>query len=65
MIKNCQFGNIQARSEGYPDNKGRYSYTYEISFNGKKVNNEDIFNEKMPELLSKLNEKILKVYKEY
>jgi hypothetical protein len=65
LIKNCQFGNIQTRSEGYPDNKGRYSYAYEISFNGKKVKNEAIFNEKMPELLSKLNEKILKDYKEY
>lgn len=64
ITKNCQYGNIQTKSVGYPDMKGRYSYSYELMFDGKKVKNSEIFNKKMPELLSKLNDKILKEYSE-
>ena len=64
ITKSCQYGNIQTKSVGYPDMKGRYSYSYELMLNGKKVKNSVIFNDKMPELLSKLNDKILKEYSE-
>jgi len=65
ITKSCQYGNIQTKSIGYPDMKGRYSYSYELLLNGKKVKNSAIFNDKMPELLSKLNDKFLKEYSEY
>ena len=42
--------------------KGRFSYNYSVLLNGKKVKNEAIFNDKLPELLGKLNKKILKDY---
>ena len=64
ITKSCQYGNIQTKSVGYPDMKGRYSYSYELMLSGKKVKNSVIFNDKMPELLSKLNDKILKEYSE-
>jgi hypothetical protein len=44
ITKNCQYGNIQTKSVGYPDMKGRYSYSYELMFDGKKVKNSEIFN---------------------
>jgi hypothetical protein len=65
ITKNCQYGNIQTKSVGYPDMKGRYSYSYELMLDGKKVKNSVIFNDKMPELFSKLNDKILEEYSKF
>mgnify|MGYP006908383955 CR=1 FL=1 len=64
LIKECQYKNIKCRSEGYPDNKGRYSYVYEIMLEDKKVKNSDIFNHKINDLSVLLNSRILKDYKE-
>ena len=61
-IKICKYGNIETKTEGFADMKGRFSYGYSVMLNGKKVKNEEIFNDKLPELLNKLNQKILKDY---
>lgn len=62
LIKSCILNNFKSVSTGEADNKGRYSYKYEIFIkkNGAfvKSNNEDLFNEKKEELLKLINQKI-------
>jgi hypothetical protein len=62
LIKSCILNNFKSVTTGEADNKGRYSYKYEIFIkkNGAfvKSNNEDLFNEKKEELLKLINQKI-------
>lgn len=57
-LKICTFGNYQTKTKGLPDDKGRYSYQYELLKNGKPIKNQEMFNEKQTELINKINTQI-------
>ena len=62
IVKTCTHKNFKSVAKGFPDMKGRYSYTFEMyqkdaSDKYKKVKNEAIFKNHK-ELLSKINAKI-------
>ena len=70
ITKTCLYKAYKTISKGLPDYKGRYSYEYSILKKQKNGNylpikNASLFNNKKNELLSIINSKIEKDYKEY
>ena len=66
ITEKCKLKNYTFISKGFPDNKGRYSWEYELfeTKNNKeiKIKNSNIFND-IDELEEIINEEIIKQYK--
>jgi hypothetical protein len=69
LVNTCLFKSYKTISTGTPDYKGRYSYQYELykKINGKyvKVKNSALFNQNQNQLLTIINQKIQKDYKDF
>ena len=68
--KTCYYKNFKTVSTGYPDYKGRYSYSYEVfskQENGEyvKIKKSKLFNKNRRKLLSLINKRIKKDYDAY
>ena len=70
LVKTCIYKTYKIISDGYPDNRGNYSYEHSLfkkQENGSyvQIKNASLFNENKNELLSIINTKIEKDYKSY
>lgn len=69
IIKTCKWHNFKFIETGYPDYRGRYSYEYEVFAvnNGKekKINNSDIFNDKISQLEKLINQRVKHIFDDY